>query len=295
MYDPEVDELARLLGEEHFPHPVGRQTDRQATCGLQPDCWQRPDAERGDGGAVVVGQDFRTAEVLPVLRQLGLRSTLEYEDVVVVARSIKPAVDSNQATGLTRAENLFAFLNANAERFFQPVPMGPDPRKSAKPASFFEKAVALFDEKVSSLARPAGHSSPATTRVLIESCCSPLMSSQGKAEERNRLARLEHAERQRCLMIEQLMELPWVPIVSDPTLPFLPWRTPLTDPALRADPSLRVISAPSKCRLVDDLWHASAFFGIVDAHFVSEPAKNVFGWKRYVGVSGYSVSCPYHQ
>jgi hypothetical protein len=81
------------------------------------------------------------------LRQLGLRSTLQFEDVIVIACSVRRAAEEDLTTGVQRARNLFHFLNANADRFFSPVPVGPDPRK-AQPKSFFDRAIALFDEQV---------------------------------------------------------------------------------------------------------------------------------------------------
>jgi hypothetical protein len=67
--------------------------------------------------------------------------------VLVIACSVRRVAEDDLATGIQRARNLFYFLNANADRFFTPVPVGPDPRK-AQPKSFFDRAIALFDEQV---------------------------------------------------------------------------------------------------------------------------------------------------
>jgi sacsin len=94
-YDPEVDELVRLVGRESFPD-----------------------------------EDFSRPEVLVYLRQLGLRSTLTYEDVVRIARSVEVCTESDAPEGVARARNLFTFLNMNTERFFVPINTQPEPAKN---------------------------------------------------------------------------------------------------------------------------------------------------------------------
>ena len=213
MYDPDVEELVGLIGEEMFPH-----------------------------------SDFSSPEVLALLRQLGLRSTLLFPDVVRIARSAEEVYTTNAAIGLQRAMTLFAFLNLNAERFFLPPRPPSDASKKKKAGGIFGRALSLFDES-------------------------------GKAAERARLAQLEEDERQRNLMIQQLREIRWVPVLCRRPKPFIPWREGMEQADVEAE---GVLSTPAGARLYEDLWYCSALYCIIQAHFVAEPVKAAFGWKRYV-------------
>jgi len=218
LYDPDVEELTRLIGPELFP-----------------------------------GAEFTSPEVLALLRQLGLRSTLHFPDVVRIAQSVEECFARDAAEGLSRARNLFAFLNVNSERFFcppKPPSSNTDNRRGGGRnggLTFLSKALSIFDDS-------------------------------GRVAERQRQARAEEQERLRTAMVANLMKIRWVPALTTPppSLHFLPWNDGEGE-------GLRTIACPGKARLAEDQWYCSSVYGIVDADFVAEPVKRSFGWKRCVG------------
>ena len=116
MYDPEVEDLAILMGEEFFPQV-----------------------------------DFARPDILPTLRRLGLRSSLHYEDVLRIARSThdQAQLRESEVQALLRAETLFLFLNQNAETFFVPIREQEVERgrsRKTSSAGLFSRALSLFNE-----------------------------------------------------------------------------------------------------------------------------------------------------
>lgn len=238
LYDPEVEELTELVGSELFPHP-----------------------------------DFAAPETLALLRQLGLRSTLRFGDVVRIARSTQAVYEeavaaaaaskgrggkgganaaAERAEGaLGRARMLFKFVNDNAGRFFTPVRESAEVaalrRKSA--GGLFSRALSLFDE-------------------------------QARAAERHRQLQLEEEERQRQAMLVELKAIRWVPVLAAPPLPYLPWRQP-PEQAGGEGPGLGLgLAVPARTRLYEDMWYASSCFGIVaQGTYVAELVKAAYGWK----------------
>jgi hypothetical protein len=73
---------------------------------------------------------------------------------------------------------------------------------------------------------------------------------------------------------ENLMDIPWVPVMSKPSGPHIPWR----DGGL----GLREVRLPSEVRPKDEEWLCSFSLGIVNGTVQSRELKEFFGWKKEI-------------
>ena len=177
---------------------------------------------------------FADAEVLSVLERLGLRSQVTRSAVVQSARSVESLAAAEPDAAARRAKALLRYVDMNAPVLLEPAAAA-DPA-AAKEPSRLERARGLFSTTSTPTPPPPPH--PSHDVPLDE-------------------------------FLHELSTLAWVPVLTEPPLPLLPW-----DAAQCA----RCFAPPSAVRPVDEMWLVSYSCRLLDGEARSDALRRALGW-----------------
>ena len=190
-----------------------------------------------DGAEAFPCGGFADASVLGVLERLGMRSRVTRSAVLQSARSIQDLATSDGAAATRRARALLRYVDLNAESI-PAEPLPPSGTLSLAPLA-----------------------QPATVHALgVEIHLSPPPPPPPPTDDDDEVDMGPSFESQLC-------STAWLPVLSTPPHPGMPWGE-------RAS----VVAAPATVRPVGDAWLVSHCMGILDGDLASPYLWSLFGW-----------------
>lgn len=201
------------------------------------------------GDALLPHEVFRVEDVIAILRQLGLCVTIELPSVLACARAIAAMPEEGVVAEEKRkkAFSLLSYLNRNMAKLTgEEIPVLP-PQTESKGFGLFSSITSFFSDKT-----VANNSS-----------------GQKKAEIQS--------------FAKELQLIAWLPILANPPVPFMPWRTTNSNERCIA------YAKPVETVSLKDAWHCSASCFIADGEISSSQLVTALGWSQPIAIEKLTV------